>query len=114
MKKLLYSILALAGVVATSCTQEHVEVQYIPGNVVAPTLGVIEGCDLTDGGNDIVVEYTKADFGVATANAHNLYVAKTEDMADMKKAKATFGDGTITLTQSDLNVVALDFAEAGD
>lgn len=113
MKKLLYSILALAGVVATSCTQEHVEVQYIPGNVVAPTLGVIEGCDLTDGGNDIVVEYTKADFGVATANAHNLYVAKTEDMADMKKAKATFGDGTITLTQSDINVVALDFAEAG-
>ena len=113
MKKLLYSILALAGVVATSCTQEHVEVQYIPGNVVAPTLGVIEGCDLTDGGNDIVVEYTKADFGVATANAHNLYVAKTEDMADMKKAKATFGDGTITLAQSDLNVVALDFAEAG-
>ena len=113
MKKLLYSILALAGVVATSCTQEHVEVQYIPGNVVAPTLGVIEGCDLTDGGNDIVVEYTKADFGVATANAHNLYVAKTEDMADMKKAKATFGDGTITLAQSDINVVALDFAEAG-
>ena len=113
MKKLLYSILALAGVVATSCTQEHVEVQYIPGNVVAPTLGVIEGCDLTDGGNDIVVEYTKADFGVATANAHNLYIAKTEDMADMKKAKATFGEGTITLTQSDINVVALDFAEAG-
>ena len=113
MKKLLYSILALAGVVATSCTQEHVEVQYIPGNVVAPTLGTIEGCDLSEGGNDIVVEFTEADFGVATAKAHNLYVAKTEDMADMKKAKATFGDGTITLTQSDLNVVALDFAEAG-
>lgn len=113
MKKLLYSILALAGVVATSCVQEHVEVQYIPGNVVAPTLGAIEGCDLSDGGNDIVVEYTKADFGVATASAHNLYIAKTEDMADMKKAKATFGEGTITLTQADLNVVALDFAEAG-
>lgn len=113
MKKLLYSILALAGVVATSCVQEHVEVQYIPGNVVAPTLGTIEGCDLSDGGNDIVVEYTEADFGVATAKAHNLYIAKTEDMADMKKAKATFGEGTITLTQADLNVVALDFAEAG-
>ena len=113
MKKLLYSILALAGVVATSCVQEHVEVQYIPGNVVAPTLGTIEGCDLSDGGNDIVVEYTEADFGVATAKAHNLYIAKSEDMADMKKAKATFGEGTITLTQADLNVVALDFAEAG-
>lgn len=113
MKKLLYSILALAGVVATSCVQEHIEVQYIPGNVVAPTLGTIEGCDLSEGGNDIIVEYTKADFGVATANSHNLYVAKSEDMADMKKAKATFGEGTITLTQADLNIVALDFAEAG-
>ncbi|MBQ6612114.1 MAG: SusE domain-containing protein, partial [Alistipes sp.] len=113
MKKLLYSILALAGVVATSCTQEHVEVQYIPGNVVAPTLGNIEGCTLSEGGNDIVIEYTEADFGVATAKTHNLYISKSEDMADMKKAKATFGAGTITLTQADLNVVALDFAEAG-
>ena len=113
MKKLLYSILALAGVVATSCTQEHVEVQYIPGNVVAPTLGTIEGCTLSEGGNDIVVEFTEADFGVATAKAHNLYISKSEDMADMKKAKATFEGNTITLTQADLNVVALDFAEAG-
>ena len=113
MKKLLYSILALAGVVATSCTQEHVEVQYISGNVVAPTLGAIEGCTLSEGGSDIVIEYTEADFGVATAKAHNLYIAKSEDMADMKKAKATFEGNTITLTQADLNVVALDFAEAG-
>ena len=113
MKKLLYSILALAGVVATSCTQEHVEVQYIPGNVVAPTLGTIEGCDLSEGGNDIVVEFTEADFGVATAKAHNLYISKSEDMADMKKAKASFEGNTITLKQADLNVVALDFAEAG-
>lgn len=113
MKKLLYSILALAGLTFASCTQEHIEVQYNPANAVAPTLGNIEGCDLSDGGNDIVVEYTKADFGVATANAHNLYISKSEDMADMKKAKATFTDTTITLTQADLNVVALDFAEAG-
>ena len=113
MKKLLYSILALAGVAVTSCTQEHIDVQYIPENAVAPTLGAIEGCDLSEGGADIVVEYTKADFGVATASGHNLYISKSEDMADMKKAKATFTDTTITLTQSDINVVALDFAEAG-
>lgn len=105
--------MALAGLTMASCTQEHIDVQYIPENAVAPTLGAIEGCDLSDGGADIVVEYTKADFGVATANVHNLYIAKTEDMADMKKAKATFTDTTITLTQADINVVALDFAEAG-
>lgn len=105
--------MALAGLTMASCTQEHIDVQYIPENAVAPTLGAIEGCDLSDGGADIVVEYTKADFGVATAQAHNLYISKSEDMADMKKAKATFADNTITLTQADLNVVALDFAEAG-
>lgn len=113
MKKLLYSIIALTGLAFVSCTQEHIDVQYNPENAVAPTLGAIEGCELSDGGADIVVEYTKADFGVATANAHNLYISKSEDMADMKKAKATFADATITLTQADLNVVALDFAEAG-
>ena len=105
--------MALAGLTMASCTQEHIDVQYIPENAVAPTLGTIEGCDLSDGGADIVVEYTKADFGVATGSAHNLYISKSEDMADMKKAKASFTDNTITLTQADLNVVALDFAEAG-
>ena len=105
--------MALAGLTMASCTQEHIDVQYIPENAVAPTLGTIEGCDLSDGGADIVVEYTKADFGVATGSAHNLYISKSEDMADMKKAKATFGDTNITLKQADLNVVALDFAEAG-
>ena len=105
--------MALAGLTMASCTQEHIDVQYIPGNAVAPVLGDIQGCDLEEEGADIVVEYTKADFGVATAQAHNLYVSKSEDMADMKKAKATFGDTNITLKQADLNVVALDFAEAG-
>ncbi len=105
--------MALAGLTMASCTQEHIDVQYIPENAVAPTLGTIEGCDLSDGGADIVVVYTKADFGVATGSAHNLYISKSEDMADMKKAKASFTDNTITLAQADLNVVALDFAEAG-
>ena len=114
MKKLLYSIMALAGLTMASCTQEHIDVQYIPGNAVAPVLGDIQGCALEDGGADIVVEYTKADFGVATAQAHNLYVSKSEDMADMKKAKATFDDTTITMKQADLNVSALDFAAAGE
>ena len=89
MKKLLYSIIALTGLAFASCTQEHIDVQYNPENAVAPTLGAIEGRELSDGGADIVVEYTKADFGVATANAHNLYISKSEDMADMKKANLT-------------------------
>ena len=114
MKKLLYSIMALAGLTMASCTQEHIDVQYIPENAVAPVLGDIQGCALEEDGADIVVDYTKADFGVATAQSHNLYVSKSEDMADMKKAKATFDDTTITMKQADLNVSALDFAAAGE
>ena len=105
--------MALAGLTMASCTQEHIDVQYIPENAVAPVLGDIQGCALEDGGADIVVEYTKADFGVATAQAHNLYISTSEDMANMKKAKATFGDTTITLKQADLNITALEFADAG-
>ena len=106
--------MALAGLTMASCTQEHIDVQYIPENAVAPVLGDIQGCELAEDGADIVVEYTKADFGVATAQSHNLYVSKSEDMADMKKAKATFDATTITLKQADLNVTALDFAAAGE
>ena len=113
MKKLLYSIMALAGLTMASCTQEHIDVQYIPENAVAPVLGDIQGCALEDGGADIVVEYTKADFGVATAQAHNLYISTSETMEGMKKAKATFGDTTITLKQADLNIAALELADAG-
>ena len=106
--------MALAGLTMASCTQEHIDVQYIPGNAVAPVLGDIQGCALEDGGADIVVEYTKADFGVATAQAHNLYISTSETMEGMKKAKATFDATTITLKQADLNVTALDFAAAGE
>ena len=113
MKKLLYSIMALAGLTMASCTQEHIDVQYIPENAVAPVLGDIQGCALEDGGADIVVEYTKADFGVATAQVHNLYISTSETMEGMKKAKATFDATTITLKQSDLNITALEFADAG-
>ena len=105
--------MALAGVAFASCTQEHIDVQYFPENAVAPVLGDIAGCDLAEDGADIVVEYTKADFGVATNQSHNLYISKSEDMADMKKAKATFGDNTITMKQADLNITALELAEAG-
>ena len=105
--------MALAGLTMASCTQEHIDVQYIPENAVAPVLGDIQGCALEDGGADIVVEYTKANFGVATAQSHNLYISTSETMEGMKKATATFDATTITLKQSDINIVALDFADAG-
>ena len=110
MKKLLYSIMALAAVVATSCTQEHIEAQFIPGNVVAPVLGAIEGVTLAEDGENITVEYTKADFGVATATAEALYIDLVETMENKTKVNATFADGVITFSQKDLNTAMLNLS----
>lgn len=100
--------MALAGVVATSCTQEHIEAQFVPGNVVAPVLGTIEGTTLAEDGANITVEYTKADFGVATASTEALYTALDANMADQVKIAAEFKEGTITFTQKDLNTAILN------
>ena len=103
MKKLLYSILALAGVTMASCTQEHVEVQYIPGNVVAPILGDIGDLQLKEGNSDITIDYVKADFGLPAVSADVLYVSVSEDMSSKRRVNAKFEDGVITVTNLDLN-----------
>ena len=103
MKKLLYSILALAGVTMASCTQEHVEVQYIPGNVVAPVLGDIADLQLKEGNSDITIDYVKADFGLPAVSADVLYVSVSEDMSSKRRVNAKFENGVITITNLDLN-----------
>lgn len=103
MKKLLYSILALAGVTMASCTQEHVEVQYVPGNVVAPILGDIGDLQLKEGNSDITIDYVKADFGLPAVSADVLYVSVSEDMSSKRRVNAKFEDGVITVTNLDLN-----------
>ena len=45
--------MALAGLTMASCTQEHIDVQYIPENAVAPGLGDIQGCALEEDGANI-------------------------------------------------------------
>ena len=100
--------MALAAVVATSCTQEHIDAQFIPGNVVAPVLGAIEGTTLAEDGADITVDYTKADFGVMTSTAEALYVDLVETMESKTKVNATFSDGVITFKQKDLNTALLN------
>ena len=102
MKKLLYSIMALAGLTMASCTQEHIDVQYNPENVVAPVLGAIEDIDLSVDEADIVVEYTNADFKVATTNNKDLYMnIQGDDMSKKVKITAKFED-KITIKVTDL------------
>ena len=107
MKKLLYSIMALAGLTMASCTQEHIDVQYNPENVVAPVLGAIADVDFTKDEANIVVEYTNANFKVATSNSKDLYVdVKGNDFADKVKLNAEFND-KLTIKLTDLYAAVL-------
>ena len=104
MKKLLYSILALAGVVATSCTQEHIEVVYNPENVTPAELVYVKAGDIASG-VATEVTYTNVNYNMSvSAPVYTLYVAKSgTDMAEKQKLSADFSkatdneDGTFSL-----------------
>ena len=68
MKKILYTILALAGLAAVSCTKDEPKVVFDPDNVTAPTLGTVTGATLSADGEALTFDYTEADFGYLCAN----------------------------------------------
>ena len=113
MKKLLYSILALAGVVATSCTQEHIDVTYDPQAVDAPVINSVTGGDLSTG-VDVAINYSEVNYNQPISDpVYSLYVAKRgSEMADKVKissvdfSKATEGENgskVITIPAKTLN-----------
>ena len=112
MKKLLYSILALAGVAVTSCTQEHVEVVYNPENVTAAEIVSVNAGNL-ENGITTKVNYTDVNYGINISEpAYTLYVAKADtDMEGKKKVSVDFtkatvnedGSKTITIEAKTLN-----------
>ena len=81
MKKLLYSILALAGVVATSCTQEHIDVTYDPTKVDAPVFNTLTVEDATLINNkNVTINYKDANYNQPVSDpVYTLYVAKAGD-----------------------------------
>jgi hypothetical protein len=83
MKKLLYSILALAGVVATSCTQEHIDVTYDPTKVDAPVINSVTAGVLADE-EPVTINYTDVNFNhQVSLPVYTLYVAKAgQEMKD--------------------------------
>lgn len=91
MKKLLYSILALVGVVATSCTQDHIDVVYNPGEVTPATIVSVQAGDIASGAAT-TVNYTTVNYNMQVSNPlYTLYIAKADtEMADKKKLSADF------------------------
>ena len=89
MKKLLYtSLIALAGLFAASCQQEHIEVVYDPANVTVQTLGVFADAELAADGAALTTTFNPADFKLNVASGYTLYASKAADMADKVKVSS--------------------------
>lgn len=113
MKKILYSILALAGLTATSCLQnEEPMVVFDPENVTAPELAAIEGTTLKADGAALTWTYTAVDFGYTCATGYTLWASGTEDFAEQQKVTASFADGKITVEHKALNTAILNLGGA--
>ncbi len=90
MKKLLYtSLIALAGLFAASCQQEHIEVVYDPANVTVQTLGVFADAELAADGAALTTTFNPADFKLQVASGYTLYAAKAADMANKVKVSSS-------------------------
>ena len=116
MKKLfLTSLIALAGLFATSCVQEHIEVIYDPDNVSAQTLGEFTGGALSEDGSPITAHYNEADFNIEVPVSYTLLAnAAGAGFDSAKKVDATIADGTITIEQAKLNKLLGNLGAAPD
>lgn len=117
MKKILYStLIAIAGLFAFSCEQDHIDVVYDPNSTTPQTLGAVAGCELTEESASelVTIPYNDVNFGMEVAKVYGFNVASMSDMSDAVKLTATIADGNVTFTKKALNTALLNFgAEAG-
>lgn len=114
MKRILLALtIALAGLFATSCVQEHIEAQFIPGNVTTQGLGQISGCTLAEDGNPITTSYSAVDFGLSVPVSYTLWMdISGNNFANAKKVDATIADGQISFAQKKFNKTLLNMGIA--
>lgn len=110
MKKLLsIALFAWAGLALTACEQDHIDAQYIPGNVVAPVAGEVTGAGaLAVDGPAVTVAYTQPDFGLQAPTVCTLYAALSETMEDRQTVAAAVGEQELTATAKDLNAALIN------
>lgn len=110
MKKFIFSIMALAGLLATSCVQEEPKVTLDSAAAVTPTIAEIPGGVLTKTSEDIVIDFGQADYGFSCTVTYQLYASTTEDFANAEKLSASYSteEGTATITAKALNSVILN------
>lgn len=113
MKKIL-SILALAGLIATSCIQEEPIVQFNPEEATAPTLSEVTGATLSAEGQDISIAFGAADFGFTSAKTYQLYISTSEDFAAAEKLSASYAKEALSIQAKTLNSAILNLGGSAE
>lgn len=114
MKKILFSLLAVAGLF-TSCLQKENDLVYFnPENSVAPNITSIDGRTLDKDGAVIIVPFSGIKFEIDAPKTYALYASATEDFAKAEKLAASFNEESIDIAQKDLNATILNLGGVAD
>ena len=108
MKKLFYTIIAFAGILAASCSTDEDKLVFDPSSSVAPTLGTLAGTTLSSDGADLTFEFTQPKYNVDAGVLYALYASDSQDFGKQEKLAATIGGTKVTVKQSALNSVILN------
>ena len=114
MKKLFYTIIAFAGILAASCSTDEDKLVFDPSSSVAPTLGTLAGTTLSSDGADLTFEFTQPKYNVDAGVLYTLYASDSQDFGKQEKLAATIGGTTVTFKQSALNSVILNLGGEPD
>ena len=108
MKKLFYTIIAFAGILAASCSTDEDKLVFDPSSTAAPTLGTLAGTTLSSDGADLTFEFTQPKYNVDAGVLYALYASDSQDFGKQEKLAATIGGTKVTVKQSALNSVILN------
>ena len=108
MKKLFYTIIIFAGILAASCSTDEDKLVFNPSSTAAPTLGTLAGTTLSSDGADLTFEFTQPKYNVDAGVLYALYASDSQDFGKQEKLSATIGGTTVTVKQSALNSVILN------
>ena len=114
MKKLFYSIIALAGILTASCSTDADKLVFDPSASVAPALGTLNGTTLASDGADLTFEFTQPTYNIDAAKLYTLYVSDSQDFSKQEKLAATVSGTTVTVKQSALNSAILNLGGIAD
>ncbi len=114
MKKLFYTIIAFAGILAASCTTDADKIVFDPSSSVAPSLGTLAGTTLASDGADLTFEFTQPTYNIDAAKLYTLYISDSQDFTKQEKLAATVSGTTVTVKQSALNSAILNLGGVAD